>query len=135
VRLRRADQSAEIQVIDTGKGIPDSALRFVFDQFWQADGDSSTQPDRGVGLGLSIAKHLVMAHGGRIDVTSAGDGQGSTFTVRLPLALTPPVNEATSRMSVSMLFDGAPVTEIDGGTVAEEVNHTPGRPSLDAVSS
>jgi K+-sensing histidine kinase KdpD len=44
VRLRRADQSAEIQVIDTGKRIPDSALRFVFDQFWQADGDSSTRP-------------------------------------------------------------------------------------------
>jgi hypothetical protein len=76
-----------------------------------------------------------MAHGGRIDVTSAGDGQGSTFTVRLPLALTPPLNEAPSRVSVSMLFDGAPVTEIAGGTVAEEVNHTPCRPSLDALSS
>lgn len=82
----RANTMAEIQVVDSGKGLSADAVRHVFEEFWQADRDSSTVHARGFGLGLAIAKHLVAAHGGTIEVTSAGEGQGSSFTVRLPLA-------------------------------------------------
>jgi signal transduction histidine kinase len=75
--------SVEIQVTDTGKGIAADALPFVFERFWQAS--SSTRPDIGIGLGLSIAKHLVAAHGGTIDASSPGEGQGATFRVLLPV--------------------------------------------------
>lgn len=88
VRVQQAGSQVEVRVKDTGKGIPPGDLPFVFERFWQGDG-SGTRPNKGVGLGLSIAKHLVRAHGGTIDVASLGDGQGATFTVRLPLAATP----------------------------------------------
>lgn len=85
VSVRRVDSTAEVQVTDTGRGIPKDALPFVFERFWQGDG-SATRPDKGVGLGLSIAKHLVAAHGGTIEASSEGAGKGATFKVRLPLA-------------------------------------------------
>ena len=77
--------TALIRVIDTGSGMSPDMLPLVFERFWQAE-SPSRQRRSGVGLGLSIAKSLVMAHGGAIDAESAGVGKGSTFTVRLPLA-------------------------------------------------
>jgi len=87
LELRHDGEFSEIQVADTGTGIPARALPFIFDRFWQAD--DSRSRSGGVGLGLSIAKYLVTAHGGTIDATSAGAGKGSTFTVRLPLTNVP----------------------------------------------
>ncbi len=84
VRLRRAHGYAEITVSDNGVGIPPEFLPCVFEPFRQADA-SSTRRHGGLGLGLSIVKHLVEAHGGTIGVVSDGEGQGATFTVRLPL--------------------------------------------------
>ena len=84
VRLRRTQVNVELIVADTGQGIPDGFLKTVFEPFRQAD-ESTTRANGGLGLGLSIAKHLVEAHGGTISVYSAGIGQGSTFTVRLPI--------------------------------------------------
>ena len=86
VRVRaRSTDMAEIEVIDTGNGLAASAVARVFDEFWQSD-DSTPLRGGGVGLGLAIAKHLVAAHGGTIEAVSAGEGQGTSFTVRLPLA-------------------------------------------------
>jgi CheY-like chemotaxis protein len=74
----------ELIVADTGQGIPDGFLASVFEPFRQAD-ESTTRANGGLGLGLSIVKHLVEAHSGTVSVQSAGKDQGSTFTVRLPI--------------------------------------------------
>ena len=76
-----------VTVTDTGLGIDAKFLPFVFDRFRQAD-DTSGREFGGLGLGLSIARQLVEAHGGSIDVASDGRGKGAAFTVRLPLAPT-----------------------------------------------
>ncbi|HCF29816.1 MAG TPA: histidine kinase, partial [Cyanobacteria bacterium UBA11049] len=73
-----------IQVIDTGKGISADFLPYVFDRFRQAD-SKSTRSQKGLGLGLAIALHIVEMHGGTISAQSQGVGQGSTFTVKIPL--------------------------------------------------
>ena len=84
VQLRRTTDSIQFVVADTGQGIPDGFVKSVFEPFRQAD-ESTTRANGGLGLGLSIVKHLVEAHGGTVSVHSAGANQGSTFTVRLPI--------------------------------------------------
>ncbi|MBE9008774.1 PAS domain-containing protein [Pseudanabaenaceae cyanobacterium LEGE 13415] len=84
VRLSEIDRDAQIQVIDTGKGISAAFLPQVFERFQQAD-SSTTRQFGGLGLGLAIARQLVELHGGTITADSLGEGQGATFTVRLPL--------------------------------------------------
>jgi hypothetical protein len=83
VTLSRRDRLAEIVVHDTGVGINPGFLPHVFDRFRQAD-TSVTRSHSGLGLGLAIVRHLVESHGGSVEAVSAGEGQGSTFTVRLP---------------------------------------------------
>ncbi len=73
-----------IQVSDNGMGIGKDFLPYVFDRFRQAD-SSSTRSHGGLGLGLAIVRHLVELHGGTVSVESPGEGQGSTFSVKLPL--------------------------------------------------
>jgi signal transduction histidine kinase/ActR/RegA family two-component response regulator len=81
VALRRAGDDVVLEVRDTGQGISASLLPHVFDRFRQAD---ARRPITGLGLGLSIVRHLVDRHGGTIRAESPGDGQGATFTVTLP---------------------------------------------------
>ncbi|BAY70926.1 two-component sensor histidine kinase [Trichormus variabilis NIES-23] len=75
---------AQIQVIDTGQGISADFLPHIFERFRQAD-SSHTRSNKGLGLGLAIARHLVELHGGTIQAQSQGIGQGATFTVKLPI--------------------------------------------------
>ena len=75
---------AQIQVIDNGIGITADFLPHVFDRFRQAD-SSSTRSYGGLGLGLSLVRHLTEMHGGTVHVESLGENKGSTFTVKLPL--------------------------------------------------
>jgi PAS domain S-box-containing protein len=86
VRLERVNSHIEIVVSDTGVGIDRAFLPYVFDRFRQAD-SGSTRRSGGLGLGLSIVKHLVEMHGGTIHADSPGEDQGSTFTVRLPMMI------------------------------------------------
>jgi CheY-like chemotaxis protein/anti-sigma regulatory factor (Ser/Thr protein kinase) len=85
VMLGRDGDDVVIRVADSGIGIEPEFLPHVFDRFRQQDA-SITRKHGGLGLGLSIVKQLVELHGGTITVDSPGEGAGTTFTVRLPLA-------------------------------------------------
>ncbi len=82
VALQLAEAGVELVVSDDGIGIPQAALPFVFDRFFQVD-PARSRADGGAGLGLALAQRIVMAHGGRIAVHSRL-GFGSSFTVQLP---------------------------------------------------
>ncbi|MGH7280296.1 MAG: ATP-binding protein [Polyangiaceae bacterium] len=85
VTLQRIDSDLEVRVEDNGVGIPSSFLPHVFEAFRQMDG-SMTRRYGGLGLGLSIAKHVVDLHGGHMEAKSAGEGQGTTILVHLPIS-------------------------------------------------
>jgi PAS domain S-box-containing protein len=87
IQLTQVDNYAQIQIIDTGKGINPEFLPYVFEHFRQEDG-ATTRKFGGLGLGLAIARQIVELHGGRIGVYSAGIDQGATFTVQFPLLRT-----------------------------------------------
>ncbi|TAF01265.1 MAG: PAS domain S-box protein [Oscillatoriales cyanobacterium] len=76
--------SVEIEVSDTGQGIRAEFLPHVFERFSQAD-SSATRSYNGLGLGLALVRHFVEMHGGTVQVESAGQGQGASFFVRLPI--------------------------------------------------
>jgi two-component system, chemotaxis family, CheB/CheR fusion protein len=84
ISLSLDQNHACIQVQDDGVGIPADFLPFVFDRFRQADG-STTKQHGGLGLGLSIVKHIVEQHGGTVAVESPGESRGARFFVRLPV--------------------------------------------------
>lgn len=86
VRLQRINSHIEITVSDNGKGISPEFLPYVFDRFRQAD-SSITRMHGGLGLGLSIVRHLVELHGGSAQAESPGEGLGATFTLQLPLVV------------------------------------------------
>ena len=94
VGLSCMDETATITVTDSGEGIPEDLLPFIFDRFRQGD-SSVTRPHGGLGLGLSIVRHIVELHGGKVQAWSAGAGQGATFAVYLP------VHSARERASAS----------------------------------
>ncbi|HKY52216.1 MAG TPA: ATP-binding protein [Candidatus Limnocylindria bacterium] len=79
----REDGGVAFSVADTGVGIDRADIERVFERFYKADRSRSAG---GTGLGLAIAKHIVQAHGGRIEATSDGPGRGATFRFTLPLA-------------------------------------------------
>ena len=86
VEILAEQKGREIQVAvsDTGIGIPAEHLPHVFDRFYRVD-KSRSRAGGGSGIGLTIAKHLVEAHGGRIWAESEGAGKGSRFTFTLPV--------------------------------------------------
>ena len=83
VEIRREGDDVLLSVTDSGQGISGEFLPMVFERFTQADG-SSTRKHGGLGLGLSIVRHVVLLHRGDVDVASPGPGKGATFVVRLP---------------------------------------------------
>ncbi|HKY04176.1 MAG TPA: CHASE domain-containing protein [Blastocatellia bacterium] len=85
VAVRRAGAVLEIEVTDSGQGIDRDFLPFVFDRFRQADSTISRKHG-GLGLGLSIVRHIVELHGGTVRALSEGPGKGATFIATLPAA-------------------------------------------------
>jgi signal transduction histidine kinase len=77
-------QGVEIKVIDNGIGLVKTDLERIFQPFEQSD-NSASPKFQGTGLGLSLTRHLVELHGGRIWAESDGAGQGSAFRVALPI--------------------------------------------------
>ena len=103
VEIRTAGSVAEMVVADSGQGIPPEFLPYVFEPFRQADA-STTRSHAGLGLGLSIVKQLVEAHGGTITVENATGG-GAVFTVRLPIlsaALRRRASDDTSARAIAL---------------------------------
>jgi two-component system, sensor histidine kinase len=83
VTLRAGDGWGELSVKDNGRGIAPDLLPHIFERFRQS---RTARVEGGLGLGLSLVRHLVELHGGEVTAMSAGEGKGSTFVVRLPLA-------------------------------------------------
>lgn len=98
VRLRRDGAEGVIEVSDSGGGIAPSLLPHVFERFRQGDGGGSERQS-GLGLGLSITRHIVEMHGGSVGASSEGEGRGATFTVRLPLHAAALPDAATLRQA------------------------------------
>jgi CheY-like chemotaxis protein len=86
VRVERVNSHIEVIVSDTGIGIRPDFLPHVFERFRQAEGGLK-RTTAGLGLGLSIVKHIVEMHGGSVHAASEGEGRGATFRVRLPLMI------------------------------------------------
>ncbi len=86
IKLEHVGSDARIIVSDTGSGINSAFLPHVFEPFRQADG-TTTRVQGGLGLGLAIARQLVEIHGGTLTAASAGEGQGASFTISIPLGI------------------------------------------------
>jgi CheY-like chemotaxis protein len=114
VSLAAEGNGAVLEVRDTGAGIPAEFLPYVFEQFRQLD----SAPSRnfgGLGLGLSIVRHIVHLHGGRADAYSEGVGRGATLRVVLPLLAVSP-DEARpfrGRRAEEVSLDGIRVIAVD----------------------
>ena len=85
IDAHQRDREIQIAVHDTGIGIPAEHLANIFDRFYRVDKSRSRRAGGGSGIGLTIARALVEAQGGRIWAESSGEGQGSTFTFTLPI--------------------------------------------------
>ncbi|HEY9761192.1 MAG TPA: PAS domain S-box protein, partial [Trichocoleus sp.] len=121
VQLEQVNSHAQITIRDTGKGISADFLPYVFDYFRQAD-STTTRKFGGLGLGLAIVRHLVELHGGTVSVDSPGEGQGATFTVRLPLMLTPSnLNHSEALLGHSLALSGTRILVVDDENDAREL--------------
>jgi signal transduction histidine kinase len=99
LRVQRLEKLVQISVQDNGKGISPAFLPHVFERFRQED-STPTREFFGLGLGLAIARQLIELHGGTVEASSAGEGRGSTFIIRLPTHV---VVEATP---IDRIIDG-----------------------------
>jgi signal transduction histidine kinase/DNA-binding response OmpR family regulator len=130
VEVKRTSTSVRVSVSDSGIGIKPEFLPFIFDRFRQADG-STTRVHGGLGLGLSIVKHLVQLHQGNVNVESQGQDKGTTFTLDLPLASAAaetPGNGATPGPEVkvvppgfSRILDGLRILVVDDEADSREL--------------
>jgi PAS domain S-box-containing protein len=98
VKLGRVNSDALINVTDTGAGISAEFLPYVFDRFRQAD-SASTRKYSGLGLGLEIVRKIVEMHGGTVLAESCGEGQGASFTVKIPLLVLPQIEKSQANKS------------------------------------
>ncbi|MFI4927026.1 MAG: ATP-binding protein, partial [Burkholderiales bacterium] len=87
LRVSAPDGFAYVEVSDNGRGLAPEHIQSIFDLFVQTEGGTSAAAESGLGIGLTVARSLTEMHGGSIEARSPGLGQGSTFTVRLPIAI------------------------------------------------
>ena len=131
VKLRRLDPWVTLTVKDTGRGISECDLPYIFDRFRRAD-NSTTRRAGGLGLGLSLVKDLVELHCGTITAESAGEDKGTTFVLKLPLrAVSSTVNEHASNKkerasstSFSPVLTGLNIMAVDDESQARDLIST-----------
>jgi signal transduction histidine kinase/ActR/RegA family two-component response regulator len=97
IRLEHVNSHVEVTVSDTGIGISPEFLPYVFERFRQADA-ATTRERGGLGLGLSIARQLAEMHGGTLEASSGGTGNGSTFRLKVPMMVVHPIREEVPRI-------------------------------------
>jgi len=119
VVLRREADTLVLEVRDTGEGIPADVLPHVFERFRQGDG-GTRGAGRGLGLGLSIVRHLVELHGGEVEAASAGPGLGATLSVRLPAAGRPRTLAASRGKNGPDALEGLCVLLLTADRIAAE---------------
>jgi len=112
IKVEQDNDQVEIAVSDTGSGIPPAFVAHVFERFRQAEA-GTTRKTGGLGLGLSIVRHLVEMHGGSVEAESEGEGQGATFRVMLPLAVAQPEGLIDNRQETTM-ERWSPLTTLSG---------------------
>jgi len=83
ILLQKSDDKAVVSILDTGPGIPEKDLSFIFDRFYRVD-KARSNSEQSTGLGLAIVKEIIEVHNGQIEVTSK-EGEGTTFYIILPL--------------------------------------------------
>jgi len=122
VRLERDATTARVIVSDSGIGIRPEFLRFVFDRFRQAD-EGNTRSYGGLGLGLTIARHIAELHGGTVIAHSDGEGKGATFTLELPTPGDASVAAVMPALAVGSdtRLDGLRVLVVDDEEDAREI--------------
>ncbi len=123
VRLEQHGHELTLTVRDTGQGISPEFIPHVFERFSQAE-SGSTRTHGGLGLGLAIVRHLVELHAGTVEATSAGRGQGATFSVRLPLVDSKTKTEDDHRNQIAtrpMKLAGVSILVVDDEFDSREV--------------
>ena len=118
----RVGANATIKVVDTGEGMGPEVLPFVFDRFRQGDG-SATRLHGGLGLGLSIVRHIVELHGGQAQAWSDGPNRGATFQVQLPVRAVQHVEAATG-LAADPPLAGLKILVVDDEADAREIVST-----------
>jgi CheY-like chemotaxis protein/two-component sensor histidine kinase len=123
VMVTRRGATITVAVVDNGIGIPAEFVPFIFDRFRQAD-QTSTRAYGGLGLGLSIVKHLVESHGGKVSAASDGPDRGARFDVELPAD--PHVNvaaavSADARREPALSLRGCSILVVDDDESTREV--------------
>jgi PAS domain S-box-containing protein len=131
VVLERVNSHVEISVEDTGIGIRQDFLPYIFERFRQADA-STTRRFGGLGLGLSIVKNLIELHGGNVRVKSRGENLGSTFIISLPLPHVRPAAEVIPRAAekLTTALDTAELPRLDGARILIVDDEADGRTLL-----
>ncbi|HET8747556.1 MAG TPA: ATP-binding protein, partial [Ramlibacter sp.] len=119
LKVRVDGGEAVLSVTDTGIGIDPEALAKVFEMFAQVP-SSTGKPQGGLGIGLSLVQSLVALHGGSVSADSPGPGQGSTFTVRLPLAIADTAGAENKAASAPGTSGQLQVMVVDDNTDAAE---------------
>jgi CheY-like chemotaxis protein len=113
VILERVNSHVEVSVADSGQGMTPAFLAHAFERFSQSDA-ATTRRTKGLGIGLSLMKHLAEMHGGSVEARSEGEGRGSTFVVHLPVSAVDPAEAADRAYPLAAVTDAA----ADGGGVS-----------------
>ncbi|MEO7157078.1 MAG: hybrid sensor histidine kinase/response regulator, partial [Vicinamibacterales bacterium] len=123
VRVMVDAEGAQVRIVvaDSGEGVDAAFLPHMFDRF--AQGGAHAQRRGGLGLGLSIVRHLVEFHGGQVGAESAGPGRGTVMTVSLPAAAAPPALSAAPALELASL-DGLRVLVVDDHDDGREMTAT-----------
>jgi CheY-like chemotaxis protein len=129
VRIETTASLMRLTVADTGIGIVPELLSSLFDRFSQAD--ESWRKDRGLGLGLTISRHVVELHEGKISVTSAGLGKGASFTIELPISSLQPATRAEK--SSFLKYPEQAALALDGITIVAVDDNADARAFVDQV--